>query len=709
MLLVISAIGFYAKAETTITWTDCSTYMEVQQAYRAGKTHIRLTADIDMGTDSNKKEFKDFLEDYDTDNLILTDCVFDGQDHAIENMCYDKNSYGTDYVGLFRKAKNSTFRNVKFVNAKLKSYDYAGCMCAYAENCTFENITVFDNGTEINAFGSFCGGIVGYLNGGSISNSVVNATELTALFYFGGIVGYTKNVNITNCRSKCTTIEIYENDDDDHNYTGGIVGKAVSGSITDCVNLSNVNGYLPYAGGIAGFADGVAIAGCINYGSVYEDGNDEKGYCGGIVGYISSSSSSITNCINNGTIECKGYYVGGIAGCSLCNITGCVNNGNVTNQGKTYDYYVGGITGYFKGDIICCTNTGTIAGDNFVGGIAGCCIRSSSSDITKYTIADCLHTGTVYGEGLESGGLVGYADKYTDITRCVSVGLYYYNDKLNSNWCYGYDKDEGDTEPNVSYCLFTETDGWENQGNHVYRITPAQYSTGYATYFMEQAGSDSYWRQNIDNGKTVDSEPVLCYTTEQQEAHDIVYAYYTKCFEDQQYSNTKHNDYHDFVDGVCTICGYPKDGSTKLINNIKDFIDFTNLTNRGISLNGRLYTDITLDKDCDWTATIGNSEDTPYTGMFNGYGHTITLNYSEAGDFNPQCVFENVKDATITDLLVKGDVMAKNPYASGLDTTPWATVSASTVACHSSISHRHSTAMHHTVVWWLSTRQRDSI
>ena len=27
MLLVISAIGFYAKAETTITWTDCSTYM----------------------------------------------------------------------------------------------------------------------------------------------------------------------------------------------------------------------------------------------------------------------------------------------------------------------------------------------------------------------------------------------------------------------------------------------------------------------------------------------------------------------------------------------------------------------------------------------------------------------------------------------------------------------------------------------------------
>ena len=663
MLLVLSATGIYADDASTEDWTDCSTYMEVQQAYRAGKKYIRLTADIDMSTEYNKKEFKDFLDDDDTKSLVLEDCIFDGQNHTIKGMIYTSTK---NYIGFFRKAKNSTFRNVKFNNPDIDGRNYVAALCAYAVDCKFDSITISGNdsyvfaSTDLVGSGGYdVGGIVAILKGGSITNCTVRVATLYAHQEYGGIVGYATDANIENCTANCG-ISHYGSFDED-NFAGGIVGKAIDCSVTNCISKGSLDCNLANVGGIAGYASNVKFSACVNNASVYTSGYDKYAYCAGITGFA-NYQCSIINCTNNGEVKGKGYYIGGIAGSSACSITNCVNNGNVTNEAATYDDYVGGISGYFKGNITYCTNNGVIAGDSFIGGIAGATVREE--DNTTCAISNCLQTGTVYGEGLETGGIIGCADKYTNITRCISSGDVYRDNKICNDWCYGIDKDKSETAPNVSYCLYTANSD-EDADNNVLRITQNQLASGYATCFMEGNGFYNNWRQNIDNGKTPDNKPVICYTAEQKEEHDLVYGY-SNCFNEDAYSNTPHDNGHNFLDGVCTICGYPEDGTTKQINNMKDFVDFTTLTNRGINLNGQLNTDITLDKDCDWTATIGNSEDTPYTGIFSGNGHTITLNYSEAGDFNPQCGFENVKDATIAKLMVKGDVLAKNAYASGL-------------------------------------------
>ena len=95
-------------------------------------------------------------------------------------------------------------------------------------------------------------------------------------------------------------------------------------------------------------------------------------YVGGVVGYASSGSGTITitNCYNTGSVT-GAYYVGGIAG-SLSNglyesfIRAVFNKGSVSGHS-----YVGGICGNGAYGVIAqAYNTGTVSGGNYIGGIA---------------------------------------------------------------------------------------------------------------------------------------------------------------------------------------------------------------------------------------------------------------------------------------------------------------------------------------------------
>ena len=145
--------------------------------------------------------------------------------------------------------------------------------------------------------------------------------------------------------------------------------------------------------GLIGYASGATIK---NVGVVdsYIKG---VGSVGGICGkdYSNSTTTTITNCYNTGTILGSSYSVGGICGdghsSNTTIITNCYNTGKVSNSKNDLYTYVGGICGR-DGTLTNCYNTGTVSGSSSsVGGICG-----SRGTLTNcYYLADCGSKNTL--------------------------------------------------------------------------------------------------------------------------------------------------------------------------------------------------------------------------------------------------------------------------------------------------------------------------
>lgn len=109
------------------------------------------------------------------------------------------------YVGIFAYALNATIQNIDVVNSKVKGYVYVGGIVGYETNSTLENLT-FNIGTEDNTcdpghcvwarFGQYGGGIVGYMNGGTITNVTTASSKRKWYYYWWSCWTYGKcNIN----------------------------------------------------------------------------------------------------------------------------------------------------------------------------------------------------------------------------------------------------------------------------------------------------------------------------------------------------------------------------------------------------------------------------------------------------------------------------------------------------------------------------------
>lgn len=167
---------------------------------------------------------------------------------------------------------------------------------------------------------------------------------------------------------------------------------------------------------------------CINFGAVSADRN-----AGGIVGTIGFENDLdpeddvtfsgvqslnvttgvrcvVTNCVNSGAVSGKKANTGGIVGLqNLGLVKDCVHAGTVAGDG-----YVGGIAGKSEGFVRNCAARGGVTGDQFVGGIAG----------SGKTVTDCRSMvtpvagekmGAVLGMMAENAELAG--NLYTPLGR----------------------------------------------------------------------------------------------------------------------------------------------------------------------------------------------------------------------------------------------------------------------------------------------------
>ena len=241
------------------------------------------------------------------------------------------------------------------------------------------------------------GGLGGNAREATIENCTVNVTVSNPMGagstwdnrnMAGGIAGKTigSEVTIKNCVVR-GIVEITEGTS--CTYTGGIVGWQgdAGAEIKDCEVYATVKSAGERVGGIVGHYQGGTLSGCKFYGEV----NAATQFAGGIAG-ITSSESTIENCLSSGKIVC-GTGVGGIVG---------KNENSLT--------------------IKCCESSSEIAINvnnvSGVGGILGCAINGKAVNVE-----DCIFSGLVnVPTGQRVGGIVGDLGTGSSVRRCYVSG-----------------------------------------------------------------------------------------------------------------------------------------------------------------------------------------------------------------------------------------------------------------------------------------------
>ena len=280
-------------------------------------------------------------------------------------------------------------------------------------------------------------------------NGKINSNKDKVGGLFGNIHNITKYENqlyegglsITKCSFEGEITNDYEGD---ASCYGGLVG------YNSCITLSITN--------------------CFNYGSI-DISNNNKTICGGIIG--SAQPGTISNCINYGSIQCSdSSSIGGICGDidpqldGKPSIDGSINIGSIND---TSGEYVGGIVGTCnRTNITNCLNKGACNG-NIVGGITAKGYYGPDVHLCV-NIGDIK--GNIYGGILgdyESGGFVPYDCFYLNTVEnpagikvifpyVHSISIDEWNNASFYDFSDGWTKDEKGIYPNVYFSKSIKTE-----------------------------------------------------------------------------------------------------------------------------------------------------------------------------------------------------------------------------------------------------------
>jgi hypothetical protein len=305
-----------------------------------------------------------------------------------------------------------------------------------------------------------------------------------------------------------------------------------------------------------------------------------------------------------------------------------IRNLNVTGSINTAYRMVGSLVGRVDGNS-CITNcrssvdiNSTVEGETQVGGFVG---RVSNSSNITLNISDCVFDGSIVGKSSSNfcGGFVGYNPSTVNINNCLfmpktaEIG--------SSNTTTSTLVQSGGTT-NITNCYYTTAMGTV-QGTLATSITLSNGTTAAA---LQNGREDLVWGQRIGT----DAEPVL--------TNDENYRVYKSV--NGGYTNNPNLAYN----------GLEQDAENYyLLGNEWAWQDFAALVQTTPTANARM----TADKDLGNDQThIGYSSSSRYCGVFDGDGHTLTVNYnsSEYG----LAPFRYTAGATIKNLHIDGSIIS---------------------------------------------------
>ena len=300
-------------------------------------------------------------------------------------------------------------------------------------------------GAEWTPLGSYSAPFTGSFNGNGykISNFKISSTTNQYVGLFGYCKGSIANLGVENF-----TINVSSSAS---TYAGGLVGYNNGGTISNCyangnvtVTYNNSTDYKNcYAGGLIGYNNGTisnSYANCVIKGTTNSGYNDS--YAGGLTAY-NSSSGTIEKCYALGTLRAESThtmseaYAGGLAAYNTGKIQNCYTDISVTAYSYEGYYgghsYAGGLVGYAsKGEISNCYTKGSTSaissdnyetGDSYAGGLIG--VISSANVVVN----NCYAVGSVSAQvsavyekaNVYVGGLFGSVSSSATPTNCYRL------------------------------------------------------------------------------------------------------------------------------------------------------------------------------------------------------------------------------------------------------------------------------------------------
>ncbi len=216
---------------------------------------------------------------------------------TIENVTVTGSVAGHEYTGgIVGYAQNTTLNQLSFTGELSGPYVGGGIAAqtigsGSVSKCTVEAdfVGIYPS-YQITGVTPATGGLIG-LSGTPISQCTANVTIFVPSGWgrlTGGLVGKQSNANIQQCSVSGSVNSIEE---DDSNYTGGLVGQIVSGTISDCYSTADVTG-VDYSAGLVGLARQATVERC------YSTGNVSGIYYGaGIAAQLQGTGAQVKNCV----------------------------------------------------------------------------------------------------------------------------------------------------------------------------------------------------------------------------------------------------------------------------------------------------------------------------------------------------------------------------------------------------------------------------
>jgi len=285
------------------------------------------------------------------------------------------------------------------------------------------------------------------------------------------------------------------------------------------------------------------------------------------------------------------------------------------------------------------------------GGLFG--LGSASAVMKNLIVRDCLFTALY-----SIGGVAG--EWYGMMENCASINVQISGSNMHGLIGYG-----GTLKNSYTNYPSTSTTGGTTVTNSYssQSLPEADYASGRLCYLLNQGQESPIWFQNLgtDDYPTLDS------------THGVVYASAYSCngeiaenaFFTNDASQCTGRPEHVFKGACCENCGTVNpDYSCKEVDgwyeigSWDDLYWFAYQINSGNdTINARLMTDID-----NFTLKMMMQS---FHGIFDGNGHTITLNIENSGNFSG--IFRNVEaDAEVRNLTVDGTMTIGGQYSGGI-------------------------------------------
>jgi hypothetical protein len=337
--------------------------------------------------------------------------IFDGNGHTISNFTYDSN--GVNYIGIFGYVygEAAEIKNLVLTDPNVNGLNgmYVGSLVGWADGGRITNCNIV-SGTI--AGKTYVGGLVGYSYYGTVVADCSAECDVYGDSYVGGLAGRIHyETSVSNCHSEGTVTA--------NHYVGGLIGYCLYETvISQCYSAGSVSATGGYIGGLLGWNQQGDVLSSYSNSSVSGDS-----YVGGLVGVNGqgAGAANLLDCHATGTVTSSGFIAGGLVGnngtISQTNsaiISNCYSTGNVISSSNV----VGGLVGSNLGGISNSHSTGDVTGTSEVGGLVG-------AHQAYQAIYNCRSSGSVSGTETV-GGLIGRNESNGEIYNCNSeTGVVY--------------------------------------------------------------------------------------------------------------------------------------------------------------------------------------------------------------------------------------------------------------------------------------------